>query len=310
MKVCLAAMCRHENKYLKEWITYHHDVCGVDHFFLGDNNDIVNDEDIQEFVNSNGFGDIVTVIDRKKKPETMMTVQSQIEFYQYVYDNMVGEYDWLMCFDVDEFFEVNNCFMNGDKNVGRYIETCCNKCQNSYGVMPEQIMVSWMFMTDGGKLFYEDTPVRERFKDQSNRILNSGMNTNNHCGKCFVRCGNPNLVFRDMHCAMGKNPEIPFRSTYNGGGVMVDDMCMNGFFIRNDAVIRHYFTKSLEEFVQRKLFDTTNYTSIDIADTVRKYFDVNEPTPEKFRLFELYMKLWNLQKTIVELTSEKNDEKS
>ena len=44
MKVALTAIARHENKYLKEWIDFYQKM-GINHIFLGDNNDTNDTED-------------------------------------------------------------------------------------------------------------------------------------------------------------------------------------------------------------------------------------------------------------------------
>ena len=105
MKIGLVAIARHENKYLKDWIDYYRNI-GISHIIIGDNNDITNDEDIQEYINTLGYQDFVTVENKKKKSSDKTPLIEQVNFYNDMYKKYSSDFDWLCFFDIDEYFEV------------------------------------------------------------------------------------------------------------------------------------------------------------------------------------------------------------
>ena len=286
MKVCLVCIARHENRYLKDFINYYKSI-GIDHFIIGDNNDITNDEDIQSLVNELKMNDFVTVINAKKDTTHKMELDIQVEFYDFAYKEFSQYFDWLCYFDVDEYFEVLPHF--SENNIKEYIKKMIQNCESNFNLSPEMIQVGWKIYDDNNHLFYEDKPVYERFTNLSNNIHHNRMWRNVFCGKCIVKSNIPDLYFVDMHVASGRNHNLI--TTFNGGENYSINNDMGQLFIFKDAILKHYYSKSLEEFVTRRLFDKTSYTSLDIDHCIEDYFAINERTLEKEKLIQLYIKL-------------------
>lgn len=286
MKVALTAIARHENKYLKEWIDFYQKM-GINHIFLGDNNDTNDTEDIQSLIDSIGYQDFVTVINKRKDPNVPQTVDFQTNFYKQVYDNYGHDFDWMCFFDIDEFLEILPQFCNND--INQYIEKSLSVCKNNYNVDAEQIMVGWLIYNDNNRLFYEDKPVQERFTQLSENIYREHMHRNVFCGKCIVKCGLDDVCFPDMHHTEFTNHTQ--YTTFNGGKDVVGYTDMGQYFLRIDCVLKHYYSKSLEEFITKRLFDKTSYTRLDFENCMRDYFSVNHKTLEKEKIFELYKKI-------------------
>ena len=145
-KICLCAVEKEENKYIREFIE-HYKNYDIDKIYIFDNNDKNGEkfEDVIDDYIKNGF---VELIDYKgiKNP--------QILSYNDCYKRYNKLYDWLIFFDIDEFiflkdFTSFKSFLN-DKRFDK-----CNRVQ-----------FNWIFFTDNNLLYYEDKPVRERFTER------------------------------------------------------------------------------------------------------------------------------------------------
>lgn len=288
MKIALTAIARHENRYLKEWFDYYRNI-GINHIFIGDNNDIDDTENIQNLVDKLGYQDFVNVINKRKDKFTQQGEDVQTNFYKETYNTYGKDYDWMCFFDIDEYLEINPQFYK-EKNINYYIENCCRICKIKNNVDPEQIQVGWLIYDDNDKLFYEDKPLQERFTRLSENIYTGVQFKNVMCGKVIVKCGLDDVIFPDMH-----HSEFTEHTQYtclDGGFSCYSYVDMANKFLRIDAVIKHYYSKSLEEFIQKRFGDKTSYIDIgEFEDCVNKYFSVNKRTLEKEKLFELYKKL-------------------
>lgn len=289
MKTVLTAIARHENRYLKEWFDYYRNI-GIDHIFIGDNNDIDDSESIQDLVDELGYQDFVTVIDKRKDKSTQQGEDVQNNFYKETYDTYGKDYDWMCFFDIDEYLEINPQFYR-NQTINNYIEESCRICKLKYDIEPKQIQVGWLMYDDNDKLFYEDKPVQERFTRLSENIYTGTLFRNVMCGKVIVKCGLDYVIFPDMHHA--EFTEHTQYTCLNGGYTYCSSVDMANGFLRIDAVLKHYYSKSLEEFIQKRFGDKTSYIDIgDFENCMDKYFSVNKRTPEKEKLFELYKKLF------------------
>ena len=119
-RVCLCAVAKEENKYIREFIE-HYKKYDIDKIYLFDNND-KNGEQFEDVIMDfikNGF---VELIDYKGIP------QPQLLAYNDCYRRYNKFYDWLIFFDIDEFiylkdFKSFKLFLN-DKRF-----KSCNRVQ-------------------------------------------------------------------------------------------------------------------------------------------------------------------------------------
>lgn len=286
MKVALCAIARHENKYLKEWIEHYKNM-NVDHIILGDNNNELDDEDIATFINDNGYSDYVTVINKKRKEGELFTVDSQIAFYNEVYKRYNDQYDWIMFFDIDEFMQICPNFCEND--IHSYIKISLTNAKHNYNIEADQLFVGWMIYGDNNNIFYEDKPVQERFTEITDQIYLSQFNNLVYTGKCILRTNCPAKFTTTMHNACGID-NYSLITISSGGCVWNNYTYEVSPFYHNDAFLKHYFTKSLEEFIQRKI-DNNNSHYISFDNIVENYFRINKKTLEKTKVAELYRKI-------------------
>lgn len=146
MKVCICAIGKMENKYIKEYVEYYKKL-GVDKIYLYDNNEI-NGESFEnvilDYLNTN----YVKIINYRgyQKP--------QIKMQNICYKKNYLRYDWIMFYDLDEYLYLKNY-----SNIKRYLnEFKFNKCQLIY--------LNFIFFTDNNNLYYENKTLERRFTEK------------------------------------------------------------------------------------------------------------------------------------------------
>lgn len=288
MKVALCAIARRENRYLKEWIEHYRDL-GIDHIIIGDNNEVEGDEDIAQFVKDEGFEDYVTVIDKKRR-EDNLTPDFQIEFFNEVYRDFGDDFDWIAYFDVDEFFTVIPKFC--ESNIKAYISKSLKNAADFFSIDPDQLFIGYMIYTDNGNIFYEDRPVLERFTEITDQVYMGEFNNLVYTGKCILRTKRPAKFTTTMHNAFGSQGNNLI-TVLNGGYTWRSETFESEAFYKLDGFLKHFYSKSLEEFLERRCFDRSRFISIESFDSiVNDYFKINKKTLEKTKVVELYKKMY------------------
>lgn len=289
MKTALVTLARHENPYLKDWINHYRDI-GIDHIIIGDNNDIFNDEDIESLVKELGYQDFVTVIPKKRGGSQQQNTDIQRDFFNEMYQKYKNDYDWFCFFDVDEYLETIPTYC--ENNINSYIQKNIMEFTSRYEHVPETIMVGWLHFDDNDKLFYEDKPVYERFTRVSDKIYFSHLHRNVFVGKSIVKGSVNDLVFVDMHAPICTEHEL--QVCFNGGIDRETFHSQSRRFIHIDAILKHYYSKSIEEFINRRFKDKASYATTGQFDNCyNDFFAVNRWSHEKQKLFELYKQLYN-----------------
>jgi hypothetical protein len=176
-----------------------------------------------------------------------------------------------MCvLDIDEFLSL-------DTNIDRFVRENLQDC--------DCLRLSWQVYGDCGNVKYEKKPVLERFQTPSpidckyNLDLPSGITENWHT-KYFVRkTWKPTTL--GIH-----NPAITFGISRNVLGEKVDS---NSPFMKpiwEKAFVKHFLTKSTEEFKKRR-FSTKDACGNVVCDNdklIERYFALNERTEEKEKI--------------------------
>ena len=245
MRSCIVAIAKYENDYIREWIEYNLNL-GFDHIFIGDNNDD-HKEDIFTIVEDYVKDNKVTVVNIKD-----FNIK-QIDFYKMSYLNLVGNFDWVLYYDIDEFLVLKK-----HKNVNDYLS---QEKFNNFDV----IKINQKMMTNNGYVIQIDKPVLERFTQEAENFkckhtfydadgIEHPCHINNTI-KSFYRTGK-NLIPAThstekeysgiRYCnAIGEEifdkPYWPNWSQYNE------------FVNHDEAYLMHFATKSLEEYVKYKM---------------------------------------------------------
>lgn len=228
MKVALCCIGRMENLYIREYVEYYQKL-GIDKIFLYDNNHDGEDrfEDvIGDYVND-GF---VNVTDFRNRSVCQLTA------YQDCYDKHNQEYDWICFFDCDEFLT----FKDENENIKSFLS------QDRFNDF-DMIHVNWMCYGDNDLVKYENKPVLERFKTPLpfNFTKTYQFPENNHI-KSIIKGGLDVKWNSTPH-----TPQINSKCCDANGKVCKSNSSFNPYNFET-AWLRHYFTKSLEEWVNIK----------------------------------------------------------
>src|SRR5262245_41714424 len=97
--VCVAAILKHEDHFVEEWIAYHR-LLGIDHFYLYDNDPRQPLSGIlarhREYVTVHPW--VISHDDRRYPGHT-----TQVKAYTHCLENYAGSYAWVAFIDCDEF---------------------------------------------------------------------------------------------------------------------------------------------------------------------------------------------------------------
>ena len=255
MKVALCGIAKLENNYIREWVEHYQQI-GFDHIYLYDNNDPDGerfDEAIADYIQT-GF---VTIIDYRGR------VECQPNAYTECYKQFGSEYDWMACFDIDEFLEIDGM------DVKQFLTQPVYASWNA-------IKICWQCRTDNGILSPNGDYSVKKFTEVAKL---SPKNHNNRQAKCICRTGKDLYYIRGHHC-----PQNLQGSICDTLGKQADDS--NGFKAPkwNKAKIVHYRFKTIEEYVTNKMQrlypDYNDEWSRDRLN-LDFFFKVNERTKEK-----------------------------
>lgn len=273
MKVAICAICRLENKYIREWVAYYKNL-GIDHIYLYDNND-ENSERLShvllDYLNE-GYVSITEIFGR----QGLESKGCQTGIYNECFNLHRYEYDWFGFFDIDEFVCIPNRTLHEFLSDNKFYDT-------------DVIHMSWQIYGDCGHTFYENKPVQERFNTPCPiDAIYAQKFPENSWVKSFVKCAS-------------KVTQIHPHSAYTTGicrtadGILTDCTKRQEVVISwNNAFVKHYITKSLQEHIERRIFFLNNVfchipTTVDLQ--LRCYFNINSYTKEKI---ELLRQMYNI----------------
>ena len=275
-KVAVCCIAKNENKYIKEWAD-HYKKLGFDKIIIYDNND-ENGEILEDVLSEETNSKFVEIINYRG-----MFVKAQQHAYSDCYKKYGDKYDWIAFFDCDEFLELTTA-----KDIKEYLS---NKIFIDYDL----IKINWETYTDSGNLHYEDKPVVERFKEKY-VSKNDGWSHNFHI-KSILRGGlNQEIVWMESHspalhnlptCDNCGGEIIPLLHTISYGTNKYDS-CFNKNVNYNMAKLKHYTTKSVEEYCNKlkRGYPDREYGHNFDDLSISKYFEVNEETNKKRILFK------------------------
>lgn len=189
----------------------------------------------------------------------------QFNAYYDCYENNNKEYDWLSFFDFDEFIELKN-----NITIKEYLSNSIfDKCDN--------IKINWLFYSDNEKIYYEKKSIFTRFPKP---LLNDSSNVST---KSIVKGRLKNNYWYNMH-----NPHttsLPYTSCNSVGKIMSRKSHYNSPPNYEKALLRHYATKSLEEYCKKiKRGYPDHLVEINNVNLKRRfdyYFERNKKTNKK-----------------------------
>lgn len=284
-KIAICAIVKNENLYLRDWVEYHKNL-GISKIFIYDNNDFWGEhpEDVlQDYIEEN-FVEVTDIrgIEKGLRYDTQnINIQNGAYIETYERLRKTKDYQWQINIDVDEYIDTRGVDLLTLLNNDRYKEY-------------DTIYVPWVFYDDNDKLRYEDGSVFTRFPNPSKDT--------NHANKSIIRIGKKiaNKNAKCLHhgfllegkkccwsdgCKVGSQPHTHYICYYT----------INRAYI----FIRHYKSKSLEEYIKRKwrrhwgADKITTSKCLTLNDISREYFSMNKKTPQKEKIFSRLKEISN-----------------
>lgn len=253
MNICIIAIAKRENLYIKEWVNHHLNL-GFDRIFICDNNDS-GDEKISDVIDN----EKVTILDY----HDVKGVQS--EAYTKEFLNHHNEYDWIAFIDIDEFIMLNEKYGENIKNFLN--DPIFNEC--------DIIRLCWKVYTSETELNVknDDYRVVERFKD----IHICG---EENFAKSIIR-GNIEIKGSIRICGHGLYTYPKHKVFSSDGKPVLDNWISIGESIYDNAWINHYPTKTVGEFIRQKYFRGGPNRNGRRYSNIRYFFKYNDFTNEK-----------------------------
>lgn len=256
MRTAVVCIARLEGKYLGEFIEYYKSL-GFTNVILCDNDHDDDNEDVEGILKP--YSGFVIYEDYRNK------VGYQMRCYSEIYRKYKNEYDWLFFCDVDEYLTFTH-----HKNVEEFLQD-----KSDY----ECVMINWMCFGDNDQIYADySKPLVERFPNPLpfNLCVQYSFPENTHI-KSFIKGGLENALFQgNPHCT---NTAL---KCCNASGMRVECRPWQNIDY-STAYLRHYITKSLEEYYLGKMKRGTgdrDYQSF-VRFYANRYFQYNQVTDEK-----------------------------
>jgi hypothetical protein len=223
----------------------HHLKVGFDHILIADNNH-EGEERFEDVLQDYVDRGLVTILNYRNQT----AVQNRT--YNDVYQKYQDTFDWMAFFDFDEFLDIRE-----------------GTLEDLLDTAEDVVLVNWECYGDNGLVHYDERPCWKRFKKPLPHPLYVQYKThaeNDHV-KSIIRCWAPSINFY-------RNPHVigemsPFRA----------------YDPKAKAVLRHYITKTAEEWLWRSKRGSGNRTLAVWRNTYAgRFFKYNERTEEKSKI--------------------------
>lgn len=261
MKVAICVEIKNENRYIREWLDYHRNL-GFDNIILYDNNDS-NGENVFDIIGDeikNGF-----VIHEDIKDKT----NYQLHCYNDCLNKYYNDFTWILFLDCDEFLELKK-----HKNIKEYLS------ESKFDRF-EQILINLEYYGDSGLIYDNGLGVLERFKIKHHRRITDSLlttkpclNMTNYFNNKYLYKDSPNCI-SDLYnttCDVNGDKIFPTRILFTEN---------------EDCLIRHYKTKTIEEYIKRCENECCNNVNIQlVAKKIKQFFEVNDKEDEKINIIK------------------------
>lgn len=250
--VAVCCIVKNENKYLGEWINHYLNL-GFSKIYIYDNNDING-----EVVNIE-HPNVVIVNFRGRH-------NCQILAYNHCINSVGHKHNFIAFFDADEFLELNK-----HRTVSDWI------AQEKYKGF-DVIKVNWLLYGDNNQIEYKNEDIQTRFPKYllAKEVQNEWRFSANDYVKSIVRIKKGIRFVDSVH--------VPGRMFNACNTLGEKDICFNTTpFVYSDAVLKHYRTKSLKEYIDKinRGYPDHFVTKEQRIAYLNRYFYMNERTPEK-----------------------------
>lgn len=254
-RIAVCCIERLENAYIREFVEHYRSL-GFGHIFMYDTN-APDQDNVYDVIGDYIDSGYVEVIKWSGKP-----VLEVRQAYNECYYNRLSNYDWCLFVDPDEFLELYK-----QDNITDYL--------NRFTAY-DAVRINWRTMDDNDLIRQDNRPLRQRFTRASNDWTDMQV-------KSIIKTGLPKVDFihnGSPHCIYSSNNQC------NNEGRMIKDIWSINIQDPNwnDAAIKHYRCKTMEEYIKNKKVKLKDYHNINF--NMRYFFRYNIPTPQKIELYE------------------------
>lgn len=254
-KYGICAIAKKEHDYIPEWIEHHLSI-GFDIIYFYDNNDVGDDRQLAV---------LQPYIDQHKVVYTNIQGARTAQMLVYNLAYNICDCMYMAFIDLDEFI-----VFNPDQSI----QTIDQLMTSNY------IHLSWEVYGDNDLVYKDDRPCLERFATPlDHQFCSSYSFPENYHVKSILRT--------DLNIKW-KNPHYPVSREIcrNAAGNIVDGS--SPFMTPDYSVcwIKHFYTKTAEEYIANKFYRTHADTDTgNFEYDMNVFFKYNKKTPDKLALF-------------------------
>ena len=200
--------------------------------------------------------------------------KAQFQIMNDCYQNNYNKFDWILFYDIDEFIYLKY-FKSIKVFLSQYKFDKCGKVE-----------LNWIHFIDNdnslsiSSIFYKNKTLAERFPKKEKNILKKDFHPQI---KSIIRGHYPNIKIGCLHkLASGLTSCDGFGRKSNTIGIKT----LSPDFKRN--YIKHYFGKSLEEFVEKikRGSAAIGKTNISLIAKINRYFEIYDINKIKINYIE------------------------
>ena len=267
IKVVVCTLVKQENLYIKEFVDYYKEL-GIKKIILYDNNEIKGEilEDILYEDIINGFVEVINYRGLYKP---------QKKAYNDCYINYQNDFDWIAFFDVDEFLYLENY-----TNINKFLSL--SKFENC-----SSILINWKYYGDNNFIYYEPKPIQKRFSKPftfPNKLINN-----------VFYAASKSIIKTKLNISWAHFPHYLNNSNIcrPDGNIVKKPLSPPHYSI---AYIKHYATKSTEEYLIKLFKGTVNsnftFNKNNIIFWLKNYYFLfNKITRKKLLYIKRILKL-------------------
>ena len=258
-QIIVVSVCRGERPYVREFVEYHLNL-GFDRIIIGDNNDPGDTSLFRQLGDLIGPGYV-----------TLYSLHGQTSVQKEFYNDIIKTvpYRWAAFIDVDEFLTFADDVPY--KTIGEFLNV--NRGISAY-------KVNWLLYGDNDKVNFEEGRVVDRFPEHlPTGITTEGEIPDNSHVKVILRGD-------EMDARFLYSPHVAEHVSqyYSPSGDRVDGSPFNTNIDFKVLYLRHYYTKTIEEWTTYKMsrgYADCKYVPGKQYYPLDKFFRYNRHTPEK-----------------------------
>ena len=262
VKVALCVVAKQENIYIKEYVDYYLNL-GIKKIFLYDNNELEG-ENFEEILENEINIGLIEIINFRG------LYKPQKRAYNECYINNKFNFDWIAFFDVDEYLYLENFI-----NINNYLSLSkFKKCSS--------ILFNWRNYGDNNNIYYNPKPIVNRFIIPFYYKRNFNYDKYIYSAAKSIVKGGLNITWKHFpHFLNNSNICRP-------NGDIISEPLSPPFY--SSAYLKHYATKSTEEYIIKLFKGTVNSKFTLNKETIifwikNYYFLFNKITKKKINIF-------------------------